>query len=389
MVGRFSFTHTPEIIFGIGAREKLLSTIRKYGDRIVLLTGKSSFDRSPRGVELINQLVSEGIKIEKYSISREPTPSDIDNIVDQNRSNKIHCVVGIGGGSVIDAGKAVSAMLMVDGSIKDYLEGVGEFEHPGTKLPYIAIPTTAGTGSEATKNAVITEIGELGFKKSLRHDNFVPNSAIVDPELMRSCSPRVTAAGGMDAFTQLLESYLSTKANPFTDALAINGMERLIPAIEKAVYSGDDLEAREEMAYASLLSGITLANAGLGVVHGFAQPLGSLFPIPHGVVCGTLMAAANKVTLDKILDSEINTIALSKYATMGAFLAKKDGKMKEHAILFIQYLLELTERLAIPKLSEYKVTEHDFDKIIALSGLKNHPIDLDSSDLKAILQQRI
>lgn len=388
MVGNFGFTHTPDILFGIGSREKLSKAISKYGNHIVLLTGKSSFNKNPKGQELVDLLLSAGITIEKFTITQEPSPVDIDGIVEQAKLKQINCIVGIGGGSVIDAGKAVSAMITVTGSVKDYLEGVGKLDHPGTKIPYIAIPTTAGTGSEATKNAVITELGENGFKKSLRHDNFVPNLAIVDPELMRSCPPQVTAAGGMDAFTQLLESYLSINATPFTDALAISGMEKLIPSIEKAVFEGDDLQAREDMAYASLLSGITLANAGLGVVHGFAQPLGSLFPIPHGVVCGTLMAATNQATLDKIIELNIKTSALSKYATLGTFIVKKNGKLKDLADIFIQHLLVLTEKLALPKLSEYKVQDTDFERIIALTGLKNHPVELNTTDLRRILQQR-
>lgn len=389
MVGNFDLSHTPDIHFGIGSREKLTGCVKKFGERVALLTGKASFTRNSAGKELIDSLVQGSSAVEHFSISSEPTPFIIDEIVGQLKTKGIDCVIGIGGGSVIDAGKAVSAMLTVEGSVKDYLEGVGKYEHPGTKVPFIAMPTTAGTGSEATKNAVITELGAMGFKKSLRHDNFVPNVAIVDPELMRNCPPQITAAGGMDAFTQLLESYLSTKANTFTDSIAMRGMERLIPAIETAVYNGHDLQAREAMAYASLLSGIALANAGLGVVHGFAQPMGSLFPIPHGVVCGTLMAAANKVTLQKILNTGTKKATLSKYATVGTLLTRRNGVINDLAELFIQYLEELTDKLALPKLSAFKVKEDDFDSIVAVTGIKNHPIELEKDELKRILKLRL
>lgn len=389
MVGNFSFMHSPTIIFGIGSRTKLRKKILNFGDQIILLTGKSSFAKNRIGVELINLLVGSGIKITKVSISSEPSPKDIDQIVERNKNQRVDCVVAIGGGSVMDAGKAVSAMLTVQGSVKDYLEGVGRFNHPGTKIPFIAMPTTAGTGSEATKNAVITELGDYGYKKSLRHDNFVPEFAIVDPELMLSCSVEITAAGGMDAFTQLVESYLSTKSTPITDALALNGIAYVINSLEKAVADGTNLEAREGMAYAALLSGMTLANAGLGVVHGFAQPLGSLFSVPHGVVCGTLMPSANRVTIKKLLDTHESSIAITKYAKLGELIGSTSTDKKTSSLQFLYYLETLSEKLAIPCLSNYGVQEADLDKIVAVSELKNHPVVLDSEELYTILKDRL
>lgn len=389
MSGNFSFVRTPDIEFGIGARRKLVEKIKLYGSSIILITGKKSFDNNPIAKALITDLLAFDVRYEKFIISNEPSPADVDEIVALNKAKTVDCVVSIGGGSVIDAGKAVSSLLTVDRSVKDYLEGVGQIEHPGTKVPFIAVPTTAGTGSEATKNAVLTEYGSNGFKKSLRHENFIPNKAIIDPELMVSCSPQVTAASGMDAFTQLLESYLSVKSTPLIDTLALSGIEQLIPSIEKAVFNGSDLPAREAMAYASMISGITLTNAGLGVVHGFAQPLGSMFPIPHGVACGTLMAATNRVTFEKILKEEIKTIALSKLATLGSFIAKKEGKLKDLAEVFIQYLEELTDKLSLPKLSDFGINEKDLDTIVAVTGQKNHCVKLNESELRKILELRL
>ena len=180
-------------------------------------------------------------------------------------------------------------MLPLSDGIINYLEGV-ELNPPGSTVSFIAVPTTAGTGSEATKNAVISSIGESGFKKSLRHDNFIPDIAVIDPQLMLSCPETLTAACGLDAIAQLLESYVSSKSNPITDALAFDALTKAIPAFEVAVKDGHkNLEARASMAYGALISGITLANAGLGIVHGFASPIGGFFDIPHGVVCGTLL----------------------------------------------------------------------------------------------------
>lgn len=389
MVGNFGFVRTPDIDFGIGSRTKLVEKIKHFGSSIILITGKNSFDGNPKAKELITDLLAFDIRYERFIISNEPSPTNIDEIVSLYRSKTVDCVVSIGGGSVIDAGKAVSALLTVEGSVKDYLEGVGQVAHPGTKVPFIAVPTTAGTGSETTKNAVLTEQGANGFKKSLRHENFVPNIAIVDPELMISCPPQITAAGGMDAFTQLLESYLSVKSTPLIDTLTISGIELLIPSIEKVVSDGNNLAAREAMAYASMLSGITLTNAGLGVVHGFAQPLGSLFPVPHGMVCGTLMAAANRVSFEKVIEEEIKTTALSKLAMLGSFIAQKDGKLKDLAEVFIQYLEELTERLALPKLSTFGIQEKDIENIVDVTGQKNHYVELDKSELRKVLEVRL
>ncbi len=391
MVGSFNFSHLPSIIFGIGSRDKLVKSVKQYGNKVLLITGESSFNRNKKAFELLEKLQVSGIEITRISIKNEPTPDDIDSVVSPGKDKSVSCVVAVGGGSVMDAGKAISAMLTVDGSVKDYLEGVGRYGHPGTKVPFIALPTTAGTGSEATKNAVITEPGNSGFKKSLRHENFIPDLAIVDPELTVSCSPKITSAGGMDAFTQLLESYLSLKANPLTDSLALEGIQRIMQNVEPAVYDGYNLEAREGMAYAALLSGITLANAGLGVVHGFAQPLGSLYSIPHGVVCGTLMGVTNKITLQHILRSkkEPHTYTLNKYARLGSLLVNKEGKTEYLAGVFIDYLLELTDKFALPRLSEYGIKGSKLGSIIAATSQKYHPVNLSDGELEEILKERL
>ncbi len=383
----FQVAKIPHLVFGAKAWEKLAPIASNYGKHIVLVTGKSSFAQSAYSSKILNSLVTSGFGIDQVNIGNEPEVDDIDSIVEQFRENIPDIVVSIGGGSVIDAGKAIAAMLKEEGSIKDYLEGVGDRLPSGNKVPFIAMPTTAGTGSEATKNAVISRMGVRGFKKSLRHDNYVPDHAIISPELAINCPPSVTAASGMDALTQLVESYISTKSNSFTDALAIDGIQKVIEGLELAVFDGSNLEGREKMSYAAYLSGIALANAGLGVVHGFAQPLGSLFPVPHGVVCGTLMGLTNRITLEKAIESENNTV-VKKMATLGKLISNEEDT-EDLAIRFVEYIEEFTDRLNIPNLGQYGITESDFELIIEQTGLKNHPVQLGYGDLEKILKERV
>jgi alcohol dehydrogenase class IV len=300
-------------------------------------------------------------------------------------------VVSIGGGSVLDAGKAISAMYKQEGSATDFLEGVGTKRPTSKKVPFIAVPTTSGTGSEATKNAVITRIGPEGFKKSLRHDHYVPDLAMVDPELTLNCSPEQTARSGMDAFTQLLESYLSLKATPLTDALAIDALRILRDSLPEAVLHGSEsLDSRSGMSYAALVSGITLANAGLGVVHGFASSIGGYFDIPHGLVCGTLMGVANKVTLRKLLKTHNNPLALDKYARVGKIFTGKSGKSD---IYYAEALINLidawTGRFGLQKLSAYGVGSNDLRKIAETTSNKNNPVRLTLEEMEEILESRL
>lgn len=384
----FQISRLPRLYFGIGAIQKLLDISKSYGKDILLITGNKSYENNPKVLYIIKKLKAEGHQIIRSVISNEPSPDDIDKIVNTGRELNPKFVLSVGGGSVIDAGKAVSAMLTVHDSVEDYLEGVGTKLHPGTKIPFVAIPTTSGTGSEATKNAVISKVGDQGYKKSLRHDNFVPDIAIVDSELTVNCPSSVTAASGMDAFTQLVESYLSTKSNPFTDALALDGIKKVIKSLEKAVYDGTNLDARSDMAYAAYLSGITLANAGLGVIHGYAQPLGSIFPIPHGVVCSSLMKAANEVTLKK-LSKDKHEKTWHKYQILAGIVSENKDSSKNHPDKFIEFLNKLSKKISIPNLSEYGVENKHFNRIIKSTQLKNHPVDLSDYDLEKILQMSL
>lgn len=383
----FKLSATPALYFGSNKIKLLPELIEQFGQRALIITGRDSFLKSFIAMELFNDLDAYRIENKIIQIEGEPTPGQIDAAVNECANWKPEVVVAIGGGSVMDAGKAVSAMLCETGSIIDFLEAVGTRLPSGKKIPFIAIPTTAGTGSEATKNAVITKTGKDGFKKSLRHDNYIPNFALVDPSLTISCTPSITAASGMDAFTQLLESYLSLNSTPFTDALAFEGIRYLLGAIEKAVENGDDLTARSDMSYATFLSGITLANAGLGLVHGFAQPLGSLFAVPHGIACGTLMGATNRITVQRLREENANR-ALNKYFQLASLISSEVNPAK--AIdQFLDKIDFLCEKFQLAKLSAFGITEKDFPLIIENTGLKYHPVNLCRYDLKWILKQRL
>lgn len=389
MVKPFQFAALPRIIFGAGGTEKLPALIKQSGSNIVLVTGEKSFIKSRRAVSLLRKFSEEGISYRIVKIAGEPSPEDIDRNVDLLKGEKFNCVVGIGGGSVLDAGKAISAMIGREESIVDFLEGVGTKEHPGTRIPYIAVPTTSGTGSEATKNAVISRIGKNGFKRSLRHDNFVPDIALVDPELTLSCPVEITAASGMDCFSQMTEAYLSVKSNPFTDALALEGLRAIKNSLRRVVSDGNDLEARTGMSLASLTSGICLANAGLGVVHGFASSVGGRYNIPHGIICGTLMAASNEVTVRKLRDSVSDSPAMNKYASLGR-LFLGDGVSQEDKLIndFIEFLYRMTEEMHFPGLREAGVTEDELEVIAENTDCKNNPVSLDTGELLEILKMR-
>jgi alcohol dehydrogenase class IV len=302
-------------------------------------------------------------------------------------------VIAIGGGSVLDAGKAISAMLVEQKPVTDFLEGVGTKQPGGVKLPFLAIPTTAGTGSETTNNAVIKS-PENGFKKSLRHKNYPPDLTLVDPETTLSCPPSLTAACGMDCFTQLTEAYLSTRASSLTDSLAIDGLHGIARSLETAFLDGSNLQARSDMAYAALLSGIVLSNAGLGTVHGLAGTIGGFFDIPHGAVCTTLMAATNRTTLNALRKSTEKTAAeetaLQKYSTLGRIFSKKSNKTDNwFQDFFIDELIRLTELFKLPSLDTFGMNSTDLERIISASSNKYNPVQLTREDLLHILSSRL
>ncbi|NLM96879.1 MAG: iron-containing alcohol dehydrogenase [Halanaerobiaceae bacterium] len=400
MVKKFEFAGIPVIKFGPSFIKKLPEIIADYGDKVLIITG-NSFRNSSACEELVSLLGKRSIKAFTETVHGEPSPDIVDEITGRYRESSLDLVVAIGGGSVLDTGKAVSALLTKNDSVMNYLEGVGTGKlHDGEKIPFVAVPTTSGTGSEATKNAVLSRVGADGFKKSLRHDNFVPDIALIDPELTVSCPPEVTAASGLDALTQLLESYSSTKASPLTDSLAIRGIEfaaqSLLPV---STGEGDNLELRSKMAYASLVSGITLANAGLGVIHGLASPVGGFFNIPHGVVCGTLLAEAIALNIKCLKEdgTEEADYYLEKYARAGQIISNSGEELNidlshdrdYYCEILIEKLREWVEILEIPRLGEYGISTADLDRIAEKTDNKNNPVKLDKEQIKEIIRRRL
>ncbi len=399
MIKPFEFTGTPKIIFGTGNFKKFPEIVSKNGDNVLVFTGGSSLRKSGRFDYLITSLKEKSINTYHESVRGEPSPELVDELTAKYRGKSVDLVVSVGGGSVIDTGKAVSALLPVGDSVMNYLEGVGDGRtHPGNKISFIAVPTTSGTGSEATKNAVLSRVGEGGFKKSFRHDNFIPDIAILDPELTVTCPSHITAASGLDALSQLIGAYTSTKANPFTDSMTIKGIEYAVESlIPVSTDQGDNLEVRSKMACAALISGIGLANAGLVVVHGLASTLGAHTDIPHGVVCGTLLGEATALNIRLLQerdDSEAD-VYLQKYARIGAIINGEKDRLyfeedrDEYCSILINTLREWIDELKIPRYGEYGFTEADLAKIAENSGIKNNPVKLDKEQIKELIKSRL
>jgi alcohol dehydrogenase class IV len=370
--------------------------LARYGNSVMLVTGSRSFPSTPQWDDLITILEQRDFAWYHVSVDGEPSPQLIDSVVTEYAGTGIDVVLGVGGGSALDAAKAIAGLLRVQRSVMDYLEGVGpELSYEGPAVPLVAVPTTAGTGSEATKNAVLSVQGRAGFKKSFRDDRLVADYAVVDPELLATCPPRVIAANGMDALTQLLESFVSLRANVFTNALAVSGLravrDGLLPWYEGE--SPDVAAARAHMAYAALLSGITLAQCGLGSVHGLASPLGAYYPIPHGVVCGTLVATCSAINIDALRERAPDSVALDRYAEAAAILCGQSFSSREAAWQALVILLaEWTRRLDLPRLSDYGLDADGLDQVVAHSrgsSMHTNPVVLSDAEIKTCLQERL
>ncbi len=385
MTRDFVFSKTPFLHFGEHKFHQLSKLLKPYGSSVALMTGKNSFVNSDHWTQLQELFEKASIRWKLHQVGKEPTPEMVDNAVRFFTGEEVHAVVAIGGGSVVDAGKAVSAMIPLGPGVKDYLEGVGTRSHPGIKIPFIAIPTTAGTGSEATKNAVISSTGENGFKKSLRHDHFVPDIALVDPLLSLNCPAYITAYSGMDAFTQLLESYLSTAGSPLTDALALEGLHYIKTSLAESFADGyNNRLARAGMAYASYLSGVTLANAGLGTVHGFASVIGGYYDIPHGVICSRLMYTCNKYTLAAARKNKEMKV-LDKYYTAASLFFKTDQSRDYLTDAFLDLIDKWTHEMNIPGLAACGVKREDLSRIAKETENKNNPVNFTAGELEEIL----
>ncbi len=389
----FSIARLPRIEFGSGAIGKLPAIAASCGKSLLLVTGQRAFVESAAGAGLLASLKAQGCSWQHLRVAGEPSPQFVDDAVAMLRAAKIDAVIGIGGGSALDAAKAIAGLLRPGNSVMEHLEGVGpELPFRGPATPFIAVPTTAGTGSEATRNAVLSVQGEGGFKKSFRDDALVAQWALIDPDLLATCPPALIAADGMDAFTQLLESFVATRANPMTDALARSGIMAVKDSL-LSLYHEQSATARAKMAYASLMSGICLAQTGLGAVHGLASPLGAFFPIPHGVVCGTLAAAATAVNIEAMAAREPDNPALPKYAEIGRRFAMRKGLNGEGARdHLVTTLRQWQEQLCLPRLSAWRIGAADFPRIVANSrggSMKTNPIVLSDAEVTSILEARL
>lgn len=395
----FALGRVPRITFGEGSVGRLPAIVRGHGTRALLVTGGRSLDASGVLGRIETGLEAAGATVTgRVIVSGEPSPQVVDAAVAAHRAAGVDVVVGIGGGSVLDAAKAVAGLLRTGTSVLDHLEGVGpQLPYPGPAVPLVAVPTTAGTGSEATRNAVISERGPQGFKRSFRDERLVAADAVVDPDLLAGAPPVLIAANGMDAVTQLLEAYVSLKATPLTDALALAGLGAARGAL--LAWHADPLgpgapAARSAMAYAALLSGICLAHAGLGGVHGLAAPLGAQLPIPHGIACGTTLAgitAANVRALETAGRAPEGSQALHRYAVVGRLLAglSEEAPDGDARSALVAELARWTEALAIPGLRQYGLGEAGIPAIVADargSSMRTNPVVLTDEELVAVLR---
>ncbi len=390
----FNISRLPRIVFGAGTVASLPDEARAFGPRALIVTGARSFMETPHWTRLVDDMVEKDMSWDQAAVGGEPSPALVDGLVAAHKDGGFDSVIGIGGGSALDAAKAVAGLLRTGNSVMDYLEGVGpERPYQGPALPFIAVPTTAGTGSEATKNAVLSRQGDDGFKKSFRHETLVARVALVDPDLLRSCPRGVLAANGMDAFTQLLESLVSTRSNPMTEALAWSGLRAFRDGFFDA-WEGEGeaaVEGRAKMAYASLMSGLCLAQTGLGSVHGLASPLGAFFPIPHGVVCGTLVAEATDINIKALMERDPLSPALHTYAKVAALLNGETDRDRALESL-VRLLRHWTGLLELPLLGAYGVEESQIPKIVANargSSMKTNPIVLSDGEIAGLVRRRL
>jgi len=386
----------PAIEMGRGRIGRLPDLVARHGRRALIITGAGSFRRTSRWPDLLAALAALGIRVDDVVAAGEPSPALVDGAVAAHLDAGIDVVVGIGGGSVLDAAKAIAGLLPSGRSVMDHLEVVGRgLPYAGPALPFIAVPTTAGTGSEATKNAVLSVRGPGGFKRSFRDDRLVAAVAIVDPDLLDTCPRALIACDGMDAVTQLLEAYVSAGAGPLTDALALSGLaaarDALLPWFDRGPDAGEATAvARERMAWAALASGICLANAGLGAVHALAAPLGAALPIPHGAACGILLAPATAANVYALDARDPDGRGLARYATAGRVLLDDAALPDAEARAGLVALLAAwAGHLGVAGLASFGLDDGTVDAIVAdasPSTMRTNPVALDDGELAAILR---
>jgi len=380
---RFEFATATRIVFGQGVVQELAALAKPFGNRAMVITG----NRRLRHAAIINGLEGAGFTCNLFAVSGEPTVSLVREGADLLRAASSNLVIAIGGGSVIDAGKAIAALAANPGDVLDYLEVIGQGRPlPNTPLPFIAVPTTAGTGSEVTRNAVLGS-PEQGVKASLRSPSMLPAIALIDPELTFGLPPEITAYTGLDALTQLIEPFVCIRANPLTDSFCRDGLARAARSLAAAYENGRDTEARIGMSYASLLGGLALANAGLGVVHGFAAPVGGMFDAPHGAICAAILPHGMAANIKALRDRAPESSSLIRYAEIARILTGQPDATPEEGATWVR---NFVARLRIPTLRTYGIAETHIpalaEKARWASSMKANPLPLTPDELAGVLQ---
>jgi alcohol dehydrogenase class IV len=376
----FEFAAAARIVFGEGAVREVTPAAAAMGRRALVVTGANG----KRAAALIGNLEAAGVSCVPFA--GEPSIDLVREGSRLARGEACDLVVAMGGGSALDGGKALAALLTNAADPLEYLEVVGRGQPlKFTPAPMIAIPTTAGTGSEVTRNAVLAS-PEHGVKASLRSASMLPRLAVVDPELTWDLPPAITASTGLDALTQLIEPYVSTRANAMTDLYCVEGMRRAAVALPRAYADGEDHAARHDMAWASLLGGLSLANAGLGAVHGFAAPVGGMFPAPHGAICAAVLPHAIDINVRALRQRAPGSDALRRYDEVARLLT---GNPHATAVEAVQWIADICRRLEIPPLRTYGVRPEDFavlaEKAAKASSMKANPIVLTAEELTEMI----
>lgn len=383
---QFEFATATRIVFGAGATRDLSAKVKSAGKRPLVVTGRDP----QRAEKLLADLQSHRFAPVTFSVAGEPEIRTVEQGTKLARSEQCDFVIGLGGGSVLDAAKAIAAMVRNEGELLDYVEIIGRGQAlKNRSAPFIAIPTTAGTGSEVTRNAVLAS-PEHKVKASLRSPTMLPHLALVDPELTYDLPPTLTASTGLDALTQLIEPYVCLRANAMTDALCRDGIWRAARSLRAAVLHGQNHQAREDMALASLFGGLALANAGLGAVHGFAGPIGGMFPAPHGAVCAALLPHVMATNLRALRERDEQSAMLSRYHDIARTLT---GNPHATADAGVEWVRNLVEDLLIPPLRTYGIKREHTAELVAkaaiASSMKANPIALTEAELAETLAQAI
>ncbi|MGB0579367.1 MAG: iron-containing alcohol dehydrogenase [Limisphaerales bacterium] len=381
---KFEFATATRIVFGRGRFAEIGQLAASFGKSALIVTGKSLQRAQP----LVEQLRRAGVANSVFSITGEPKVTDVRIGTERAKAAQCELVIGFGGGSAIDCGKAIAAMLTNSGDVLDHLEVVGKGQAIAEPAaPFIAIPTTAGAGAEVTKNAVLMS-PEHSVKASMRSVLMLPRVALVDPELTIGLPPEITAATGMDALTQVIEPYTCCRSNPLTDALCRDAIPRIARSLKGAFENGKDLDAREDMALGSLLGGLALANSGLGAVHGFAAPLGGMFPAPHGAVCAALLPPVMEANLKALRERYAESEIIGRYEEIARWLTQNHDATAEDGV---DWISRLGSDLSIPPLREYGISKGDLPDLVqkaaAASSMKANPLPLTETELDGIVRR--